>query len=392
MTEDENKRPLLLEKKGHYLYVTKIECNSQIRYDLKDGRLEKPLPKENKWIWVEHQYAFFKDYYISDLEFKDEKFKRLIKLTRKLNPQCESLSTFLTRLSETFVYEGYIIENIEFECYVRTEYSYHGGRRNVVYGVKKPLNTYTKPVINFFKNNNVQVTERIEKAWNENKDMIEKYVLKVDSFNLIPENKNNLFVQILDRTDLKDLVNEYNYDLKALAEYVYNYLLRFEGMREYEAFSLIRDYYRMASLIGRKVKKYPKYLKSMHDIIQSNFDAFKKEYDQEVFKNIMDASLEYSDTKFCIVNPKTSNDIISEGTDLNHCVASYVEQVMRGETYIMFLRNKKTPEESLVTVEYKKNNKSIIQAKGGYNRGMSDDERKFLEKYCKLKKIKLEVC
>ncbi len=390
MANNEEKKAFLLTKKKHYLYVTKRKDSLQVRYDLKENRLERPIKGSDEWIWVEHQYVFFQGYGVHDIEFENDKFKKLIKLTCELNPNCESLSTFLSRLADTFVYEGYVIEGINFSCWVSTSYGY-SGRSYRVRGVKQPLNIYTKPVIDFFKNNDIKVTEDIEEKWLKNKKVIEKVILKISNIDISPENKYKFFRLAVgyssDRLDT--LVNTYNYDIKALAEYIYNYLEPFEGMREDNAITTLRDYYDMASTIGRKVKKYPKYLKSMHDIIQSNYRAYKEHYDQQAFLEKMNSELEYSDKKYCIINPTKTNDIISEGTDLNHCVGSYVKRILREETYIMFLRSKKTPDESLVTLEYK--DKKIIQAKGQYNRKMEENERKFVEKYCKIKKIELEV-
>ena len=73
----------------------------------------------------------------------------------------------------------------------------------------------------------------------------------------------------------------------------------------------------------------------------------------------------------------------------NHCVASYVDRIINGRTYIMFLRYTTLPKDSLITLELKDN--KILQAKGSYNRPVTDDEHKFLEKYCKEKKIELCV-
>lgn len=55
----------------------------------------------------------------------------------------------------------------------------------------------------------------------------------------------------------------------------------------------------------------------------------------------------------------------------------------------MFLRFTKTPDDSLITLEYKDG--AILQAKGSYNRKPSEEEMKFLESYCNTKQIKLKI-
>ena len=170
-------------------------------------------------------------------------------------------------------------------------------------------------------------------------------------------------------------------------EYIVNYLNVFENIDINDALELLSDYYRMAKDIGRDVKKYPKYLRSMHDIISANYDAYKREYDEELFQKTINKELEFEGKDFCVMVPVNPKQIISEGTDLNHCVGSYVDKVIKRETYIMFLRNTKTKDKSLVTLEYQ--DQKITQAKGSYNRRIDEDETKFLNKYCEKKKIEL---
>ena len=50
-----------------------------------------------------------------------------------------------------------------------------------------------------------------------------------------------------------------------------------------------------------------------------------------------------------------------------------------GETAIVFMRERKKPSESLITLEII--GERIAQAKGFRNRGPSEEEGKFLEKY-----------
>jgi hypothetical protein len=152
---------------------------------------------------------------------------------------------------------------------------------------------------------------------------------------------------------------------------------------------LLRDYYRMGHTIGRDIKKYPTYLRSMHDIIQVNFETYKREYDEILFEKLVKVELEYDSKDYCIVVPHSSKDIVKEGTNLNHCVGSYVDRILQGDTYIMFMRKTNEKEKSLITLELRGN--KILQAKGSYNRIMNEEERKFLDKYCKLKKIEVDL-
>ena len=58
---------------------------------------------------------------------------------------------------------------------------------------------------------------------------------------------------------------------------------------------------------------------------------------------------EYGDFK--IVIPTTAQDIVTEGSRMHHCVGSYVNRVLNGDTYICFVRHKDTPDECYITCQ-----------------------------------------
>lgn len=83
--------------------------------------------------------------------------------------------------------------------------------------------------------------------------------------------------------------------------------------------------------------------------------------------------------------PKLS-DIVKEGKDLNHCVASYTSRVAKGETSIFFLRNADNPNKSLYTVEVK--NQAIRQIHGHSNSNLSDPQIiDFVKDWCRKNRI-----
>ena len=190
-------------------------------------------------------------------------------------------------------------------------------------------------------------------------------------------------------SDLIYLLKEEKYEVRALIKYLLEYLAPFENLEEREAIELLKDYYFMAKAIGRDIKKYPKYLKSIHDIITSNFNAFEKEYDEVLFRNLAKEELEFEDKIYCVIVPKSSKELISEGVANNNCVSSYIDKILRGETYLMFMRKTDLKEISLITLEFKNN--ELVQYKGAYNRLPDEKEMEFIEKYCKIKDIKLNT-
>ena len=109
---------------------------------------------------------------------------------------------------------------------------------------------------------------------------------------------------------------------------------------------------------------------------------------EELFDNAYDGSLEYSNGKYTIIEPKSTGDIFKEANQMHNCVASYIDRIIEGRTKIVFMREKENIDDSLVTVEVK--NGHICQAYQKSNCRISEEQRKFLEKYAKNRKLVLD--
>lgn len=135
----------------------------------------------------------------------------------------------------------------------------------------------------------------------------------------------------------------------------------------------------------KKIEKYPKGLTIRHRIVTRNFEVMQQEYDAEKFAAMIDHDYAYSDKEYCVVTAKKPADIKNEGTELNHCVGSYIDAVLQGRTQICFLRKADTPETSLVTIEIR--SRGIQQARGYGNRELYPEEKAWLEKYAKVRNL-----
>lgn len=216
------------------------------------------------------------------------------------------------------------------------------------------------------------------------------------------------------KTNIEVLHNR-GYELKTLFKNVFAIYVRNEGMKFEFAIDQLKDYYNMARIVKKHAEKYPKYLRSTHDIVEANFEVYEEErkrqeeieqaeaiakYDEdkrvELEKKMASMQKEWKAKKrdflkyngnanFIVTVPETPMELVQEGTDLSHCVASYVDDVKLGRTYIFFLRNKDKPFEASVTLEYKSG--VLTTARGDYNRDITWAERDFLQSYCELKKI-----
>ena len=68
---------------------------------------------------------------------------------------------------------------------------------------------------------------------------------------------------------------------------------------------------------------------------------------------------EFSYGNYIVSIPTCGQDIVTEGERMHHCVGSYVSRVVRGETFICFIRHKDKPDEPYITCQ--------VETDGGIN-------------------------
>jgi hypothetical protein len=373
-----------LQREKDMIYVTNDEIErfgDKLRYNLSSLKFEKYNKKNMCWVSTCKQYKYFRGSSINNIECDEDKFKQLILRVKTLNSNCYSISTFLERFKDAIVYENFIENGIKTKC---SEY-------NPRDRLTKPYSFYSKNTIKFIKEIDYEITRDFETSYINNKNLMEKIidVILCSDFNKEEKKKCSEIFRNYSFDYFKTLVVDYKYEILPLLKYVVIYLINFEGFNNVTgALSDLSDYYRMGNIMGRNIKKYPKYLKSVHDIIDVNYKAYKQEYDEISFKKIIKSDLEFIGKDYSIIVPKTTRDIINEGISNNNCVGSYVNSILENKTYILFLRLTETPEESLITLELRDN--KFIQAKGYCNREMNEEEEKFLKQYCS--KFKIGYC
>lgn len=153
-------------------------------------------------------------------------------------------------------------------------------------------------------------------------------------------------------------------------------------------FNTYSDYIIMSSQVADTFEKYPSYLATKHDIVARNFNMLQllepNDNNQEVLTDVVKQRgihipINYSELLLdgqeedgiYFVLPKTPREIVEEGNNKGHCVASYVPQVVNGTCLIGFIRQKGDDVASHgVTVEIKPNSKgvgTISQARMRFN-------------------------
>lgn len=152
------------------------------------------------------------------------------------------------------------------------------------------------------------------------------------------------------------------------------------------------DYLQMAAVLGYNMDDpyvlYPKDLRQRHDQLVEEQEERKvelqgKKDDQkdgmlrEMIKRGGWNAYEMETDDLLIRLPKKVREIRQEGQNQHHCVATYIDRMVSGETCILFVRKKKEPEESYYTVEVREG--KVIQVRGKYNADPKEDVENFIK-------------
>ncbi len=177
----------------------------------------------------------------------------------------------------------------------------------------------------------------------------------------------------------KDLITYIN-PLK-LQKYMAKEKMTEENIYEYE------DYITSCAKLKLNLKDakvlYPKDFFHSHDQVTAEVIFLEdKDIDKKLHNlaNIYYFNI-YEDDKYIIFPADSIKSLIDESTQMSNCVRSYGSKVANNECQIYFMRNKKQPQKSLVTIEVK--NGSVIQAKTKYNNSVNDEMQKVIKKFAK---------
>lgn len=158
------------------------------------------------------------------------------------------------------------------------------------------------------------------------------------------------------------------------------------------------DYLNLAKRLNLDLKDYfvtfPKHLKEAHDELdgcykEMQFDIklsnYAKDADEKAdkFNEVVKRNAKWcsENEQFEVVSPRSTHDLGLEGIKLRHCVAMYIDDIIKGEKVVMFLRRKSEPDVPFYTMEIMGN--TITQCKGYRNTNRTEEVDKFLHKYAK---------
>ena len=151
-----------------------------------------------------------------------------------------------------------------------------------------------------------------------------------------------------------------------------------------------RDYLGMARQLGYdltvKSVAMPKELRERHDRAAETVQIRQSETEMRNYRNrrrMLEKKYAFPLGELCILVPAGSEEIIREGKTLHHCVGGYAARHIEGKTTILFLRKRRTPGRSFLTIEMKeeRGRAEIRQIHGYRNEGYSETAADPREKY-----------
>lgn len=137
-----------------------------------------------------------------------------------------------------------------------------------------------------------------------------------------------------------------------------------------------------------KMTKYPNNFRTQFHQTEEEYNAKKAIIDEKEFHRIYEENQHYEHIgrKYITKIAESPKDIQDEALELKHCVRTYIPKVLRRETLIGFIRDKKDPDQPLVTIEIK--NGAVTQAYGKNDRKPDAEVLNYLKTYIKQKNLK----
>lgn len=136
---------------------------------------------------------------------------------------------------------------------------------------------------------------------------------------------------------------------------------------------------------------FPKHFKQAHDNVADLIIIKQNKKNDKLFAKRMllaNQDYNYETKKYTIKIPETTGEIINEGQQLHHCVGTYVDRILKGESLILFIRLVEEPEKPFYTMEIKQG--KVTQVRGKNNNNITPEVNAFVEGF-KRKKLSFQL-
>lgn len=182
-----------------------------------------------------------------------------------------------------------------------------------------------------------------------------------------------------------------NMEYKAFKDYFLYDSYRMGYARDLRKFiSIWKDTLNMQQNVYNKIKcKYPKALQCEHDYLSYQQVIMEQKIDEEKWEKQVEKAKEYEAEigDYIFIAPTVKEDFLDEASQQQNCLASYIKKFNNGEDIIIFMRQKKYPDVSYITIEVIDG--SIRQRYGYRNRVTSDKENAIIDKW--LEKVTSKI-
>jgi hypothetical protein len=391
----------------NFIYFKFSNSDNYIKYNLKNFILSH---FDNVPLRLSHIQSFFSNIHrMTAEETSDSWIKKFVKLQKSIYSNKYIMFKDLYNLGKNFlIIEMILKSNISIPISVGSpsfldfvnSFSVDLSKKKLHQKLglhKEWLGFYNDGLVDFnsllkFSNHTYNVSPEKYKLYLEVLRLYNSYLYNFISL----DNMEKFFYYLLRRNSVQnnftELIFKHHFNIKNLLYYIMVHSLNQGYQTEMKALSDLADYVNMQKKMNSKFEKYPQFLKSKHDIAVKNFETYRKEEESELIKQITEEKkLKIkvpSDKVLTVVFPESTKDIVTEGNNQHNCVASYVDRIIDKKSYILFVRLKKNPKDSLLTVEI--NDTAIIQVEGSMRRSVTTQEAEYLHKFALKNNLKLE--
>lgn len=352
-------------KEGKYLIFS-----TGAKYDLSNGEVFN-----NRGTKVKSLTPYIRNYYLRDVinSVTDENYKNFLTFVneRFINKgsrgwtvdKITNVGTFLSRLKNFSMFEQY----------------FSAGISKISTDIRTPVSDLPKGFISWVKKYDLKIDQSLIDLYTRMPDrcrrLMTEHFEQIEGRDII----STYFYAYNFNYIVLELVKQYNYDYFSLLHYLDD-LVTFEALRSvYYAAQELKDYCRMMSAMSgdnEKFEKYPRYFLTTHAITVRNYERLKQFFDEKAFEKIVNTwkpRLEWEWEEFVFMFPSKIQDIKDEAVMQHNCVASYIQKVINGECFIMFLRLKDEKDKGNVTLEVR--DLKIVQKEGSYRRQLTAKEK-----------------
>lgn len=152
---------------------------------------------------------------------------------------------------------------------------------------------------------------------------------------------------------------------------------------DYGASREFYEYLRTCAVLNKKPQKVNNFMREYVET-KKEYEQRQQELNERAFslayeKRGKHLTFEYGN--YQIILPTKTTDLIDEGRKMSHCVGGYIDRVINNTCYIVFVRNKTTPDKCYITCQVMSNG-CINQYYLAHDRCISKAEDiEFKEKY-----------